>query len=41
MAPDQNPPPAQVRARIMLERGAAGKPLWVRINALDSGALAA
>ena len=22
----------------MLERGAAGKPLWVRINALDSGA---
>ena len=37
VAPDQKPA-ARAQVRAMLERGAAGKPLWVRINALDSGA---
>jgi citrate lyase subunit beta/citryl-CoA lyase len=34
VAPDQKPA-ARAQVRAMLERGAAGKPLWVRINALD------
>lgn len=37
VAPDQKAE-ARAQVRAMLERGAAGKSLWVRINALDSGA---
>jgi citrate lyase beta subunit len=36
VAPDQKPA-ARKEVRAMLERGAAGKQLWVRINALDGG----
>ncbi len=36
VAPDQKPA-ARAQVRAMLERGAPGKQLWVRINALDGG----
>lgn len=36
VAPDQKPA-ARAQVRAMLERGAPGKRLWVRINALDGG----
>ncbi|CAB3688723.1 HpcH/HpaI aldolase/citrate lyase family protein [Achromobacter pestifer] len=36
VSPDQKAA-ARTQVRTMLERGAADKPLWVRINALDSG----